>query len=601
VVQGGQRPQRDPAEAPDLSGSLPAPPGQLCGIDHVQLAIPDGNDAEQAAEDFYVGVLGLTRVPKPPASAARGGCWFEGPHVRLHLGVEEPFVPARKAHPGLVVDSLDAFAKRLATAGVAFQPADDVEDRRRGHCHDPFGNRLELVEIDGPTPEMFRTMADECLFPITLLDDEGVVRWVGWSVEHMMGWRPADVVGQSFVTMIAPHSLEAAVDAFAHVDQAYDTRPWGGVGVPIDIQHADGTVTPCEVTAVTKRHSGLPWYLVFTRKAGYERALDQAVEAMAAGASLGDVLTIVVDAVEQIVPDATVVVGDRWSDDTASFDVIAGRAASLLQPHPGAPWAQAVRTGHEQHVDCADMPASLAALARAEGYGACWVMPVGVGPGNQPEAAVVAWRPQPGPPHRFSHLTRGAQLLRLVLQWDRSQRTLEFAATHDPLTGLANRQALRDRLASLTRGRGGTGGRARHDDPGRAALLYLDLDRFKPVNDELGHAAGDRVLVTVAERLVAALRPGDLVARMGGDEFAVLCERLSSPDAVEQVAERLQEAVRQPLAHPGGTILLDVSIGIADLVPGVTVDTLLAQADDAMRSSKQSGRARWTRHGSPRR
>jgi diguanylate cyclase (GGDEF)-like protein/PAS domain S-box-containing protein len=453
-------------------------------------------------------------------------------------------------------------------------------------------------ELDGPTPEMFRVIAEQSLFPVSLVDDQGIVRWVGWSYERIFGWRPDELIGRSYDRILAPHSLDAAAEAFAYVDEAYEPAPWGGVGVQIDLLRADGTCVPCELAAVTRKRSGLPWYLIFARLAGYERALDQVVEAMASATSssaprgVGEVLTTVVSALERMVPEATIVVADRWSG--GAFDVTAGRAATLLQAHPASPWARAMQTGEDQHADCADMPPPLASLARAEGYEACWVHPVVVGPDDprQPgraeaQAAVVAWRPYPGPPQRFSRLTlgRGGQLLRLVLQWDRSQRMLEFAATHDPLTGLANRQAFRDRLTTVSRTR-----------EGRAAVLYLDLDRFKPVNDDLGHAAGDRVLVTVAERLVAALRPGDLVARMGGDEFAVLCERLSSADDVERVADRLLSAIRQPITQfPGGPVTIDASLGITDVVGGDRVDAVLARSDDAMRTAKQAGRARWTR------
>jgi len=116
----------------------------LLAIDHVQLAMPAGDDAERAAEDFYGGLLGLTRVPKPAALAARGGCWFEGA-VRLHLGVDPDFRPARKAHPALVVADLDALVAHLEAHGHPFRADDELPEVRRGYVDDPFGNRLELI------------------------------------------------------------------------------------------------------------------------------------------------------------------------------------------------------------------------------------------------------------------------------------------------------------------------------------------------------------------------------------------------------------------------------------------------------------------------
>jgi catechol 2,3-dioxygenase-like lactoylglutathione lyase family enzyme len=113
-------------------------------IDHVQLAMPPGE--EERAEGFYRDVLGFQVVEKPPTLAARGGRWFERGGVRVHLGIEPDFRPARKAHPALVVTSLDALLARLEAAGVELQWADEGPGVRRGHIEDCFGNRIELVD-----------------------------------------------------------------------------------------------------------------------------------------------------------------------------------------------------------------------------------------------------------------------------------------------------------------------------------------------------------------------------------------------------------------------------------------------------------------------
>ncbi len=112
-------------------------------IHHVQLACPPG--AEERARAYYAGLLGLTELAKPAALAARGGCWFAGHGIELHLGVEEPFVPARKAHPGLLWPDLDALAARLGAAGHAVAWGDELPGYRRFHTHDVFGNRLEFL------------------------------------------------------------------------------------------------------------------------------------------------------------------------------------------------------------------------------------------------------------------------------------------------------------------------------------------------------------------------------------------------------------------------------------------------------------------------
>ena len=117
------------------------------GIDHVQLAMPPGDEAEARAEAFFSGLLGIPRVPKPPELAARGGCWFEDGSMKLHLGVEEDFRPARKAHPALVVEHLEELCHRLDEAGYPTRMAEDVPGRPQWYVDDPFGNRIELIPV----------------------------------------------------------------------------------------------------------------------------------------------------------------------------------------------------------------------------------------------------------------------------------------------------------------------------------------------------------------------------------------------------------------------------------------------------------------------
>ncbi len=110
------------------------------GIDHVQLAMPVGGEPE--ARDFYVGVLGLAEVPKPTVLAARGGCWFDAGSVRVHLGAEVDFRPARKAHPALLIRDLASF---VAARGLDAKWNDEIPGTTRCHIEDPFGNRIELI------------------------------------------------------------------------------------------------------------------------------------------------------------------------------------------------------------------------------------------------------------------------------------------------------------------------------------------------------------------------------------------------------------------------------------------------------------------------
>ena len=157
-------------------------------------------------------------------------------------------------------------------------------------------------------------------------------------------------------------------------------------------------------------------------------------------------------------------------------------------------------------------------------------------------------------------------------------------ALHDPLTDLANRALLRDRIAFAL-------GRARRTN-GRVALMLVDLDDFKAVNDGLGHAAGDQVLVTVARRLTQCVRPGDTVARLGGDEFAVLLDDASGDGAPDAVAARIQELLKLPLLVAGHELFANASVGVAMAEEGSLDDEeLLRNADVAMYMAKGKGKS----------
>lgn len=174
-----------------------------------------------------------------------------------------------------------------------------------------------------------------------------------------------------------------------------------------------------------------------------------------------------------------------------------------------------------------------------------------------------------------------------------AEAQMRHLATHDHLTGLPNRAALTDELTRAV---------SRHDrsDTG-LAVLFCDLDGFKPVNDRCGHAAGDAVLVEVAARLRSVVREADFVARLGGDEFVVLCEGTGDSEAViEDLSSRLHERVEQPIDLDGEPVTVGLSMGVALLAPGRTCDPdrMLLLADQAMYDAKAAGRGRthlcWT-------
>ena len=165
------------------------------------------------------------------------------------------------------------------------------------------------------------------------------------------------------------------------------------------------------------------------------------------------------------------------------------------------------------------------------------------------------------------------------------EEQLVHQAFHDPLTGLANRALFRDRVDhALSRA---------PRDPRQVAVLFLDLDQFKTVNDSLGHPTGDALLRAAATRLEGCLRAGDTAARLGGDEFAVLAEQLADRRDATALAERILDAFREPWEVEGRTLDVSASVGVAIRDDGESAEDLLRNADAAMYHAKSRGRGRW--------
>jgi diguanylate cyclase (GGDEF)-like protein len=168
---------------------------------------------------------------------------------------------------------------------------------------------------------------------------------------------------------------------------------------------------------------------------------------------------------------------------------------------------------------------------------------------------------------------------------ERLESDLRHQAFHDPLTGLANRALLYERVQEAL-----PEAAASRD---LVSLCFCDLDGFKTVNDSLGHKAGDELLTVVSHRLNSLVRPGDTVARLGGDEFAVLLEGVDSPATATRIADRIVAAMREPIQIGDHQITLSVSVGLSFADPSKSTEQLLSEADVAMYEAKAKGRSRW--------
>ena len=174
-----------------------------------------------------------------------------------------------------------------------------------------------------------------------------------------------------------------------------------------------------------------------------------------------------------------------------------------------------------------------------------------------------------------------------ITERNQAEEKLRYYALHDTLTDLPNRVQFMNHLRQAIE-------RAEGNSYAKFAVLFLDLDRFKVINDSLGHAVGDKLLIAIAERLTACVRPGDVVARLGGDEFTILLNRSGDTAEVVSVAERLQTKISEPFQIDNYEVFTTASIGIivSGNVPRQAED-FLRDADAAMYRAKESGKARY--------
>lgn len=220
---------------------------------------------------------------------------------------------------------------------------------------------------------------------------------------------------------------------------------------------------------------------------------------------------------------------------------------------------------------------------------ACWAQPI-VAAFDEVIGVFACYPQQTGSPneHERQLLLRMAHLAAIAMERHRRVERIRFLAMHDPLTGLPNRSLLNEHL--------GRNLRRAHREGNQFALMFIDLDGFKQINDCHGHDAGDDLLSVLAGRITEQLRGTDTCARIGGDEFVVMLETIHSSDSAAIVADKLLYCLNTPVQRGQQTLKVSASIGIA-IYPddGTSADALLTSADDAMYQAKGKGKNRWHR------
>lgn len=258
----------------------------------------------------------------------------------------------------------------------------------------------------------------------------------------------------------------------------------------------------------------------------------------------------------------------------------------LIDDAPGGPWGTAAMVAADLATDPRWASSRDAVLAL--GVRTCWSWPIVATVTGQLLGIFALYCGEGRRPddHDCELLARYTHVAALAIARHRTLTELAHQAIHDPLTGAANRTLVADRLGLVLQ-------RLVRDPSAAAAVLFLDLDRFKALNDSYGHEAGDTVLIELTERLRSAVRPSDTVARLGGDEFVVLCDPILGELEAVGIADRIAQAVSDAFIVDGTDVHLTASIGIAFPRAGDTPDTVLGQADAAMYQAKERGKARF--------
>ena len=429
-----------------------------------------------------------------------------------------------------------------------------------------------------------------------VLDEALTFRYASPAMAEHLGVPADELVGRNGIDFIHPDDRGTAALAIAELITGPERNADVGVPLPLRVVRADGTTVVLELGAFGQiDHPDIRGVVIRTRSMRGQEHINTAMRLMAQGEPTRDVLAALVRAVEGIVEGGRglVVMEDDEGWWWLPADVDPALALVGADGRRPALWERARRSGGVETADVDDLEPDIAAAARAAGLVTCWTISV---PQRTLNGAVIVWHADPRPAVVTARieLARVADVVGFAVERDRAIRHLEYAASHDQLTGLANRATLHGLLEVSTE--------AALAEAATLGVLFVDLDSFKLVNDLYGHAVGDAVLREAAARIVREVRNTDTVARVGGDEFAVVCPSVSDAAEHEAIAERIVRSLERPFEVGGVTVTVGASVGavLADpdalslaLGGGDLGDRLLAAADDAMYVAKRSGRGRW--------
>ncbi|HUG52568.1 MAG TPA: EAL domain-containing protein, partial [Vicinamibacteria bacterium] len=430
--------------------------------------------------------------------------------------------------------------------------------------------------------------------PVLIMSHEGRIVEVNRAAEEVLGYARAQLVGKTIAETIAPPSDEHPHHrALAH-HVATGGGPLLGQRIEMTARRADGGGLPVELAVSRTRRRGMVFFTAYLRDlTNLKRAASlQAALLRISDASAIEDMDALYAAIHQIIGgfmDAqNFYIALRDDSGRLSFPYFADEADPAPPSAEGAPTLTefVLRTG-EPLLASPSVFSDMVRRGEVELVGSPSVDWIGVPLKSQGRTFGVLAVQTYDPAVRYREADRDmlasvSDQIAIALERKRAEARIEHLAYHDQVTGLANRRLLLDRLDMAL-------AQARRDSS-QIAVLFLDIDRFKVINDSLGHAVGDEVLRAVAQRLKGHIRRGDTLARMGGDEFTAVIRGVRHPGDTAKVAETILDAIGQPLLVSGRELFVTAGVGIS-IFPedGDDAETLLRNADIALHRAKEQG------------
>ena len=441
-------------------------------------------------------------------------------------------------------------------------------------------------------PPYVATLVEQGIEAVVVLGSSGTIEYANDMVTQLTGQRVETLVGSHVVEFVHPEDVERVLANVTGVSVGAQPRP----GL-IRLIVGDGTWKAFELkpwvfealgpngfpethVAVVIRDTALRdahWFYFAALASGESFSTCVDVLAQGLSSSANGPLAITYDQVD----------GRRAATATLPLLLTGVTVEGTHDDTPGTPWERALRTGEPVCMDVADLPDPYRAAARRLGAAAGLAVPVADHAPRLP-ALLVQWTPSRDMGEIIKESLRGRPVEAVSIGLERREaiRRLEQLAHRDSLTGLANRARFFETLQEYI------------DADVSFGVCYVDLDRFKVVNDTYGHQVGDEAIVTCAHRMERVARAGDIVARFGGDEFAIACRGVSS-NVLDEIAQRLVDTLAHPWRHGNNLIELGASVGCALSGAYGDLDAVVAAADAALYVAKREGRGTWRHAGAP--